>query len=588
MSTFRSEQIQQPVNLTGNFTGDLIGTASYATTASYAIFAENGGGSGTGFPFDGNAVITGSLLVSGSSSGFSGITGSLQGTSSWTTNALTASTADDFTVRGTLVVSGSTTIGDATTDSITLTATTMSIGGGDGILNIDNNTLYVNGSTNTIGVRTSSPNATLDISGSVNVSGSGVQIPFQVLTGSAGSTNPALIVSGSGKVGIGLSNPVTDLDVRGEIRASSAMYAGVGQYNFIRPNGTNLAFCSASSNTAVVATLFTSSGNFVFQSLQGATDLGYRIAINGPSTLGSLYVSGSTILNGNTTITGSFTIATGSTEFQVLDTGTKIGNAITDIHTITGSLNTSGSLDINLGNNKSVRLQSGAGQLSSFLGAPFGNATLSNNVYFNGANWIYEKTGYALLLQLGDSGTGVGAMSISTFPSQTSGSTLPSPNGFIKLTESGLVGIKSSSPSVSSGNAGEVLVSQGGSSPIWSTASFNPGYTQLLQIFSQTGGSAPTVDYEPINTTGDTYTWSYINPGEYRLTSVSLTPFTPGKTSVILSPGFLNGTFASGIEYIFHYEIVNDTKINIFVQKIGSGGRDDVFSQATIDIKIFP
>ncbi len=261
MSTFRSEQIQQPVNLTGNFTGDLIGTASYATTASYAIFAENGGGSGTGFPFDGNAVITGSLLVSGSSSGFSGITGSLQGTSSWTTNALTASTADDFTVRGTLVVSGSTTIGDATTDSITLTATTMSIGGGDGILNIDNNTLYVNGSTNTIGVRTSSPNATLDISGSVNVSGSGVQIPFQVLTGSAGSTNPALIVSGSGKVGIGLSNPVTDLDVRGEIRASSAMYAGVGQYNFIRPNGTNLAFCSASSNTAVVATLFTSSGN---------------------------------------------------------------------------------------------------------------------------------------------------------------------------------------------------------------------------------------------------------------------------------------------------------------------------------------
>jgi hypothetical protein len=103
MSKFRSEQIDQPINLTGTFTGDLIGTASYATfaangggsvdtgsllttasfnsytssttsqfagTASFATtasFALNAGGAG--FPFTGNAVITGSLIVSGSSSG---------------------------------------------------------------------------------------------------------------------------------------------------------------------------------------------------------------------------------------------------------------------------------------------------------------------------------------------------------------------------------------------------------------------------------------------------------------------------------------------------------------------------------------
>jgi hypothetical protein len=42
-------------------------------------------------------------------------------------------------------------------------------------------------------------------------------------------------------------------------------------------------------------------------------------------------------------VTGSFTVHTGSTEFQVLDTGTKIGNAVTDIHTITGSVAISGS-----------------------------------------------------------------------------------------------------------------------------------------------------------------------------------------------------------------------------------------------------
>jgi hypothetical protein len=63
MSTFRSEQLRQPLSLSGSFTGSLAGTASYATTASYAL---NGGGS---------AVLTSSLLtnvtVGGLSSGTS-------------------------------------------------------------------------------------------------------------------------------------------------------------------------------------------------------------------------------------------------------------------------------------------------------------------------------------------------------------------------------------------------------------------------------------------------------------------------------------------------------------------------------------
>jgi len=45
------------------------------------------------------------------------------------------------------------------------------------------------------------------------------------------------------------------------------------------------------------------------------------------------------------TVTGSFTVITGSSiELQVTDTGIKIGNASTDIHTITGSLRVSGSV----------------------------------------------------------------------------------------------------------------------------------------------------------------------------------------------------------------------------------------------------
>lgn len=58
------------VNMTGSFTataftGSLSGTSSWATNALTASFIA-GGGSGAGFPFTGNAVITGSLLVSGS------------------------------------------------------------------------------------------------------------------------------------------------------------------------------------------------------------------------------------------------------------------------------------------------------------------------------------------------------------------------------------------------------------------------------------------------------------------------------------------------------------------------------------------
>jgi len=77
-------------------TASYIATASYALTASYATNA----GAGAGFPYSGSAVITGSLLVSQSFVDFSqasyvsgSFTGSLFGTASWATNAISASYA---------------------------------------------------------------------------------------------------------------------------------------------------------------------------------------------------------------------------------------------------------------------------------------------------------------------------------------------------------------------------------------------------------------------------------------------------------------------------------------------------------------
>jgi len=89
----------------GIYSGSFYGTASHAITASYAL---NAGTGGSGFPFSGSAVITGSLLISSSGlylSG-SGVTGSLLGTAS---NAVSASYS--FTAAQVDVISGGSTTG---------------------------------------------------------------------------------------------------------------------------------------------------------------------------------------------------------------------------------------------------------------------------------------------------------------------------------------------------------------------------------------------------------------------------------------------------------------------------------------------
>lgn len=53
MSTFRSEQLRQPLNLSGSFTGSLFGTASWATDALTASYALNGGGGSLSGGIDG-------------------------------------------------------------------------------------------------------------------------------------------------------------------------------------------------------------------------------------------------------------------------------------------------------------------------------------------------------------------------------------------------------------------------------------------------------------------------------------------------------------------------------------------------------
>tara|TARA_R110000787_G_scaffold281995_1_gene393615 strand:+ start:684 stop:1118 length:435 start_codon:yes stop_codon:yes gene_type:complete len=62
------------------------------------------------------------------------------------------------------------------------------------------------------------------------------------------------------------------------------------------------------------------------------------------------------------------------------------------------------------------------------------------------------------------------------------------------------------------------------------------GYTSLVQLLTQTGTNAP-VATEVYNNTGETFTWSYVSQGTYRITSTN-TPFTINKTLLFFNIGY--------------------------------------------------
>ena len=69
---------------------------------------------------------------------------------------------DSFTVGGTLSVTGNSTIGSASTSTVTLNAATVSTPNG---VNFDSNTLVIDATNNRIGVKVASPSISFDVSG---------------------------------------------------------------------------------------------------------------------------------------------------------------------------------------------------------------------------------------------------------------------------------------------------------------------------------------------------------------------------------------------------------------------------------------
>jgi hypothetical protein len=105
------------------------------------------------------------------------------------------------------------------------------------------------------------------------------------------------------------------------------------------------SFTGSLFGTASWATNFVSASNYVLNSATSSfvTNAQTSSFVTNSQT-SSFATTGSNSFNGNQTITGSLTVITGSSiEFQVTNTGVKIGNTINDTHTITGSLNISSS-----------------------------------------------------------------------------------------------------------------------------------------------------------------------------------------------------------------------------------------------------
>jgi hypothetical protein len=222
-----------------------------------------------------NSTITGSLIVTAGITGsLSGsVVGNLTGTASY---ASTASSADNFTVRGTLTAQ--------TIVAQTITASTEWITGSSRFGNLVTDTHQFTGS--------------LIVSGTI------------------------LYVSSSGLVGINKINttPSIDLDVNGAIRAGGQISAAQMRTNYLIPNTTNLNFTSGSAITTIAAVMFTGSGNWVHQAAQGATDLGYKIAINSAGTSGLFYVSGAMAITVGGIVLVGTTATTAATKFLVSDT----------------------------------------------------------------------------------------------------------------------------------------------------------------------------------------------------------------------------------------------------------------------------
>lgn len=219
----------------GGFTGSLYGTASWAkdaTSASYsftASYAENAGGSNTGFPYTGSAIISGALEITGSISASNHVSASTYyGDGSNLTNV----TVIPFPFTGSAEVSGSFIV--------------------DGLLSASGEIIADGGLTIGSGfslVGDMSASTYFGDGGSLTGIGS---IPFP-FTGSA-EISGSLIVDGVVSASQGMIID-TDVTASGVISSSGELVASTASFETIRSTTSGTPTISSDNNLVLSASL---------------------------------------------------------------------------------------------------------------------------------------------------------------------------------------------------------------------------------------------------------------------------------------------------------------------------------------------
>jgi hypothetical protein len=323
----------------GSFTGSLFGTASWANNAISSSFATSA-----------SQATTASYVLNAISASF----------------AATASSADNFTVRGTLTaqtivaqtitsstdfVTGSTRFGSLLSNTHQFTGS-VSITGSLSLPYLSTGSVLFAGTNGAVSQNNS--NFFWDnVNGRLGV---GTNTPEEIFT--IQSTNPVLRIRENNST----STNTPTIRILNSVNNQSNIYlhqsnytsvnrAKAGQFNITNNGAGGIVLAATSTDSTATIDFVTQAFPSAFASILSA-----RISNVGNFLLGlatdsgeRLQVSGSTRLSGDTVITGSLTVITGSNiEFQVLNTGVKIGNLITDTHTVTGSVGISGSITANV------------------------------------------------------------------------------------------------------------------------------------------------------------------------------------------------------------------------------------------------
>lgn len=185
----------------------------------------------------------------------------------------TGTFAGTLTISGDLITQGNVTLGDASTDTITLNGSTISLGNNQ---SIDSGTLFVDAVNNEVGIGTTNPTSNLHVIGTANLNG--------------------LFVDANGNVGIGTTSPTSNLHVIGTANISSSLVV---------------------NNTNIVPTI-----SAAFDKANSANLLAFNTGIGANAYSNATFVKLSSVsqtITGNLAITGSLSV---SGNAYILDTET--------------------------------------------------------------------------------------------------------------------------------------------------------------------------------------------------------------------------------------------------------------------------